>query len=124
MNLFGTRQRTNVALGVDEPSEIGQRMVGLMKPDIGSILRAPWKGLGLALQGMSMAPKKVGRGACQQVVMAEPDMTRLPIPTTWPNDGGPFITLPLVITADPSTGVHNMRMYRTQVFGPKEVGLH
>ncbi|HJO42339.1 MAG TPA: UbiD family decarboxylase, partial [Candidatus Thalassarchaeaceae archaeon] len=54
MNLFGTRQRTNVALGVDEPSEIGQRMVGLMKPDIGSILRAPWKGLGLALQGMSM----------------------------------------------------------------------
>ncbi len=124
MNLFGTRQRTNVALGVEEPSEIGQRMVGLMKPDIGSILRAPWKGLGLALQGMSMAPKKVGRGACQQVVMAEPDMTRLPIPTTWPNDGGPFITLPLVITADPSTGVHNMGMYRAQVFGPKEVGLH
>ena len=124
MNLFGTRERTNRALGVDEPSEIGKRMVGLMKPDIGAILRAPWKGIPLALQGMSMAPRKVRRGACQQVRMAEPDLTRLPIPTTWPEDGGPFITLPLVVTADPETGAHNMGMYRGQIFGPKEVGLH
>ena len=124
MNLFGTRERTNRALGVDEPSEIGKRMVGLMKPDIGAILRAPWKGIPLALQGMSMAPRKVRRGACQQVRMAEPDLTRLPIPTTWPEDGGPFITLPLVVTADPGTGAHNMGMYRGQIFGPKEVGLH
>ena len=124
MNLFGTYQRTNRALGVEEPSEIGERMVGLMKPDIGGILRAPWTGIPLALQGMSMAPKKVRKGSCQQVRMAEPDVTKLPIPTTWPEDGGPFITLPLVVTADPNTGVHNMGMYRGQIFGPKEVGLH
>ncbi len=124
MNLFGTRERTNRALGVAEPSEIGERMVGLMKPDIGAVLRAPWKGIPLALQGMSMAPKKVRRGTCQQVRMADPDLTRLPIPTTWPEDGGPFITLPLVVTADPETGAHNMGMYRGQIFGPKEVGLH
>ena len=124
MNLFGTYERTNRALGVEEPSEIGERMVGLMKPDIGGILRAPWTGIPLALQGMSMAPKKVRKGACQQVRMAEPDLTKLPIPTTWPEDGGPFITLPLVVTADPNTGVHNMGMYRGQIFGPKEVGLH
>ena len=76
MNLFGTRQRTNRALGVEEPSQIGERMVELMKPDIGAILRAPWKGIPLALRGMAMAPKRVRRGACQQVRMAEPDLTR------------------------------------------------
>ncbi len=124
MNLFGTRERTNRALGVEEPSEIGEGMVELMKPDIGAVLRAPWKGIPLALRGMSMAPKKVRRGPCQQVRMAEPDLTRLPIPTTWPQDGGPFITLPLVVTADPVSGSHNMGMYRGQIFGPKEVGLH
>ena len=124
MNLFGTRERTNKALGVKDPKEIGETMVGLMKPDIGGILKKPWTGLELALQGMSMAPKKVRKGACQAVVMKDPDMTKLPIPTTWPMDGGPFITLPLVVTKDPKTGQHNMGMYRGQIFGEKEIGLH
>lgn len=124
MNLFGTRERTNLALGVKEPREIGDRMVALMKPDIGGILKAPWKGLGLAMEGMSMAPKRVKKAACQQIVIDDPDLTKLPIPTTWPLDGGPFMTLPLVITADSKTGEHNMGMYRSQVFGSKELGLH
>ena len=76
------------------------------------------------MRGMSMAPRKVSKGACQQIVMEEPDVTRLPIPRTWPEDAGPFMTLPLVVTADPDTGAHNMGMYRSQVFGPREVGLH
>ena len=71
-----------------------------------------------------MAPRRVSRGNCQQVRMENPDVTRLPIPTTWPQDGGPFMTLPLVVTSDPETGVHNLGMYRSQVFGPDEVGLH
>ena len=62
MNLYGTRERTNMALGVTKPREIGDRMVALMKPDIGAILRAPWKGINLALEGMSMAPKKIKKG--------------------------------------------------------------
>ena len=82
MNLFGTRESTNRALGVDDPRENGERMVALMKPDVGGILKAPWTGIGLAKQGMTMAPRKVSRGACQQVVMEVPDVTRLPIPKT------------------------------------------
>ena len=124
MNLYGTRDRTNRALGVTEPKEVGEKMVALMKPDVGAIMRAPWKGIGLALDGMSMAPRKTSRGACQQVVMEEPDVTVLPIPKTWPEDGGRFMTLPLVVTADPESREHNMGMYRSQVFGPTEVGLH
>ena len=124
MNLFGTRERTCKALGVKDPKEIGETMVNLMKPDIGGILKKPWTGLELAMQGMSMAPKKIRKGACQAVVIENPDMTKLPIPTTWPMDGGPFITLPLVVTQDPKTGQHNMGMYRGQIFGEKEIGLH
>lgn len=124
MNLFGTRERTNLALGVDDPAEIGNMMTALMKPDVGGIIRKPWTGLGLLRQAVSMAPMRTRRGRCQQVRITDPDMTRLPIPTTWPMDGGPFMTLPLVITSDPNTGAHNMGMYRSQVFGPKEVGLH
>jgi len=124
MNLFGTRARTNLALGVDDPSEIGEMMVGLMKPDIGGIMKRPWTGIKLLRQGISMAPNRVSRGKCQQVRIDEPDVTKLPIPVTWPDDGGPFMTLPLVVTADPKSGEHNMGMYRSQVFGPKEVGLH
>ena len=96
MNLFGTRDRTNHALGVNRPEEIGERMVALMKPDIGGILKAPWTGIGLALEGMSMAPMKVRKGACQQVVIRDPDVTKLPIPKTWPEDGGRYMTLPLL----------------------------
>ena len=124
MNLYGTRRRTNLALRVEEPSEIGRRLTDLMKPDIGTFVKRPWKAWPLAMKALSLPPKKVRRGACQQVRMAEPDLTKLPIPTTWPMDGGPFITLPLVVTKDPSTNEHNMGMYRAQVFSPTEVGLH
>ena len=124
MNIFGSRQRTNQALRVEKPNEIGYRLTDLMKPDIGTFVKRPWKAWPLAKSAFSLPPKKVRKGACQQVTMDDPDATKLPIPTTWPLDGGPFITLPLVVTKDPSTGEHNLGMYRSQVFGPKELGLH
>ena len=124
MNLYGSRERTNHALRVEMPSEIGERLTDLMKPDIGTIAKRPWKAWPLAKKALSLPPKKVRKGACQQVRMAEPDVTKLPIPTTWPMDAGPFITLPLVVTKDPTSGEYNLGMYRGQVYGPKEVGLH
>ena len=124
MNLFGTRRRTNQALRVDKPNEIGLKLTELMKPDIGTFVKRPWKAWPLAKRALALPPKKVRKGACQQVRMAVPDMTKLPIPTTWMHDGGPFITLPLVVTKNPKTQEHNLGMYRAQVFGPTEVGLH
>ncbi len=124
MNLFGSRERVMMALGVNRPSEVGERMVALMKPDVSAISRRPWQALPLVRTGMSMAPKRVRRAPCQQVRMTEPDVTRLPIPTTWPLDAGPFVTLPLVVTRDRNSGLHNLGMYRSQVFGRREMGLH
>ena len=47
-----------------------------------------------------------------------PDITKLPVITCWPKDGGPFVTLPVIHTKDPNTGTRNVGMYRMQVFGP------
>ncbi len=92
----------------------------MMKPDVNAIAKKPWKGISLARQGLRMAPKRVKKGACQEIVMETPDLTTLPIPKTWPNDGGQFITLPLVITKDPVSGEQNFGMYRSQIYGPPE----
>ena len=119
MNLFGSHDRTLRALGAKHEKEIGERLVALMKPDIGGIVKKPWTGLPLLRDAISMPPKKVRKGSCQRVRM-ETDVTKLPIPKTWPMDGGRFITLPLVVTKDPHSQEHNLGMYRGQVFGQKK----
>ena len=70
-------------------------------------------------------PKNIkGKGACQEVVMKDPDVTKLPVLKCWPEDGGPFITLPVIQTKDPITGIRNVGLYRMQVFGPTLTGMH
>ena len=48
----------------------------------------------------------------------------LPIITCWPGDGGPFVTLPLVVTKDPDNGIQNLGMYRMQKFDRASTGMH
>ena len=125
MNLFGSHQRTLDALGASHETEVGDRMTAMMKPDIGTFVKMPWKALPLARDAFAMPPRKKRFAApCQQVRMKNPDLTKLPIPKTWPMDGGHFVTLPLVVTKDPKTGDHNLGMYRAQVFDEKNIGLH
>ena len=123
MNIFGSNDRTLRALGASHETEVGDRMVAMMKPDIGAYMRAPWKALPLVRDALAMPPRKKWRGNCQRVRL-DADLTKLPIPKTWPMDGGHFVTLPLVVTKDPKSGEHNLGMYRAQVFSPKEIGLH
>ena len=123
MNIFGSNDRTLRALGASHETEVGDRMVAMMKPDIGAYMRAPWKALPLVRDALAMPPRKKWRGNCQRVRL-DTDLTKLPIPKTWPMDGGHFVTLPLVVTKDPKSGEHNLGMYRAQVFSPKEIGLH
>jgi 4-hydroxy-3-polyprenylbenzoate decarboxylase len=73
----------------------------------------------------SWMPKlKKGRGECQEVIMETPDLSKLPILKCWPEDGGPFVTLPMVNTKDPETGMRNVGMYRMQVFANDLTGMH
>ena len=92
MNLFGSHQRTLNALGASHETEVGDRMTAMMKPDIGTFVKMPWKALPLARDPFPMPPRKKRFAApCQQVRMKNPDLTKLPIPKTWPLDGGHFV---------------------------------
>ena len=127
LNAFGSEKRMCLSLGVNNLDEIGEEITNIF-----SKLTSPKNGL---LDKLSMLPllkeisswmphTKKGRGACQEVVMQNPDLTKLPILTCWPFDGGPFITLPMVHTKDPETGIRNLGMYRMQVFDSKTSGMH
>lgn len=123
-NLFGTMERTCLALEVDSPDRIADNIRRLLKPPAPGGLVDKLKVLPLLGEMASLMPKTVKRGACQQVVEEKPDLDQLPILKCWPNDSGRFITLPLVFTRDPDTGRRNLGMYRMQVYDGKTTGMH
>ncbi len=127
INAFASDRRICLALGIGSLDDVSRDISRLASLFAGA--REGWrKKLRLipALKEVaSWMPKPVkGRGACQEVVMRPPDLTRLPVLTCWPADGGPFITLPAVHTVDPESGLRNLGMYRMQVFAPDMTGMH
>ncbi|HJT72355.1 MAG TPA: UbiD family decarboxylase, partial [Chitinophaga sp.] len=127
INSMGSYRRMCLALGVQELDDISREIEDLFK-----MLSKPKEGIldKLAMlpklgQFASWMPKVVGgKGACQEVVMTDPDLSRLPVLQCWPKDGGPFITLPVIHTKDPNTGTRNVGMYRMQVFEKGMTGMH
>ncbi|MFA6784841.1 MAG: menaquinone biosynthesis decarboxylase [Sphaerochaeta sp.] len=125
MNAMGSYKRMAMALGVDsletKKKEIEELITWAFSQaksiDIPSII--PKLSLFRAF-----FPKRVKRAACQEIVEKEVDLYKLPVLTCWPQDGGPFFTLPLVFTKDPETGVSNVGMYRMQVFDKQTTGMH
>ena len=123
-NQFGTRRRMALALGTETLDEAGDRirkLFDLSLPE--SAMEKIGKLLSLAPLASAL-PKTVSSGSCQEVVVNQPDLTQLPILTTWPLDAAPFITLPLVVTKDPKSGRFNVGMYRMQLYGPRETAMH
>jgi 4-hydroxy-3-polyprenylbenzoate decarboxylase len=127
INLFGSMSRMSLALGVEELDEIGQRiteMLDLKVPEgiLGKLSMLP------RLLELGKFPPRVrsGKVASQEVVLKgdDVDLSRLPIITCWPEDGGPYITLPMVVSKDPSRGIRNVGMYRVQVLGPRTLAMH
>jgi 4-hydroxy-3-polyprenylbenzoate decarboxylase len=132
MNVFGSYQRMAMALGVDQESRgldaVADRIEKLIQAAMpkpgGSFLDKLAKLPMLAEVGAWM-PKTVKRGLCQEVVLKgdEARLSLLPVLTTWPEDGGPFITLGLSHTRFKS-GHRNMGLYRLQVFDDHTLGFH
>lgn len=127
MNAYGSEKRMSMALGVEQLDDVAREIESLFH-----LLSSPKEGI---LDKLKLLPKlgqfaswmpkvKKGRGECQEVVMENPDITKLPVITCWPKDGGPFVTLPVIHTKDPNTNSRNVGMYRMQVFGPALTGMH
>ncbi len=113
INAFGSESRICLALGHTSLGAISAELEELFKQLAGpaGTLLDKLKLLPLLSKIASWMPKKKrGKGRCQEIVMATPDLTKLPVLTCWPADGGPFVTLPGVVTRDPETGVRNVGM--------------
>src|SRR5450759_2328622 len=122
MNQLGSYRRLGLALGAPL-DELAARIAGLVELQVPSSLIGKVKALGQLRELASYAPKIVKKAAFRDVVVAPPDLARLPVLTTWPGDGGPFITLPIVVTKD-AQGRRNAGVYRLQVYDGQTTGMH
>ncbi|MCB1282570.1 MAG: UbiD family decarboxylase, partial [Salinibacterium sp.] len=122
-NLFGTARRVEMAFGSrprDFVAEIARLPEELMPPSPGKI----WQKRGLFRDLLRVGLKTRRKSPVEEVVDSPAGLDRLPALTTWSQDGGPFITLPLVYTQHPDTGGHNLGMYRMQVHDAEHTGMH
>jgi 4-hydroxy-3-polyprenylbenzoate decarboxylase len=124
INQFGTERRMCMALGVERLEDIGDRIGDVLEMTPPQGLMDKVRALGKLKSLADARPKIVRSGPCQEVVLDPPSLDSLPIMTCWPDDGGPFITLPSVITHDPRTNSRNVGMYRLQKHSDRTLGLH
>ena len=121
-NLFGTRRRAEAAFG-DRPFRLVRKLVSMIQefpPGLGTL----WQNREVARAGLLLGTRRCRRGPVTEVVESSPDLRQLPVITCWPEDGGPFLTLPLVYTTSPEKAGPNLGIYRMQVFGGAETGMH
>ena len=121
-NLFGTRRRVELAFGESAARfvrEVAALPHELMPPTWGKL----WAKRALWRQAASLGMKEVARAPVTEVV-AKPALRRIPMLTCWAEDGGAFVTLPLVYTQHPDNGSHNLGMYRIQRHDDTTTGVH
>lgn len=127
INLFGSMSRMAMALGVTNLDDHGARITRLLDLKVPEGIMGKLSLLPRLLEVAKFPPRvKGGTPACQEVVWRgdEVDLGRLPIITCWPEDGGPYVTLPMVISKDPKRGIRNVGMYRVQVLSKNAVAMH
>lgn len=125
-NLFGTPERVALGMGEEDVTslrEIGKLLAFLKEPDPPKGFRDAWSKLPVFRQVMSMGPKIKRSAPCQEVVVEgdDIDLSRYPIQHCWPEDAGPLITWPLVVTRGPHKERQNLGIYRQQVIGRNRV---
>ena len=127
VNLFGSERRMALALGVECLDNIGDRLTALLELKVPDTLFGKLAMLPQLAEVAKFPPRTSGgRPPCQETVLrgSDIDLSLLPIPKCWPDDGGAYITLPGVITRDPRSGIRNVGMYRIQVIGKDTVAMH
>ena len=127
INLYGSMRRIALAFGVKKLDEIAERITGMLDLKVPEGIIGKLSMIPRLLELGKFPPRvKSGKPACQEIVWQgdEVDLTKLPIITCWPEDGGPYITLPMVISKDPKRGIRNVGMYRIQILGERSLAMH
>lgn len=122
-NLFGTERRIDLAFG-PKPEALVRNLVhiaeSILPPKFGDL----WQHRSVAFDLLKLGTRNTSRSPVTQVVDRPARLDQLPVLTTWQEDGGRFITLPLVYTENPITKKHNLGVYRMQVYDSRSTGLH
>ena len=129
INTMGSARRMALAIGLESVDDLAQQMQLILKAKPPKSMREGWTLLKQGIDLLHARPKQVSDGPCKEVVhrFAEGDnfsLNDLPVLFCWPKDGGRFITLPMVYTADPDSGERNVGMYRMQIFDERTTAMH
>jgi len=126
INQFASHERMCLALRTPSYDALAERVTGLMDLEMPQGIMEKVKALSKLRNLAGYGARSVKQGACQEVVYLgdDIDLARLPVLQCWPLDGGRFITLPVVFTRDPRTGIRNAGMYRLQVYDSRTTGMH
>ena len=122
-NLFGTKRRIELAFG-PKPEAMVREMVHVAESLLPPKPSELWKHRALGAELLRLGTRNTSVAPVREVMDQPARLDELPVLTTWDEDGGPFITLPLVYTESPSTKKHNLGIYRLQVYDKQTAGLH
>ncbi len=123
-NAFGSMKRLEIGLEMTDFTEIGQRIVDMTKMDIPSGLLNKIKKLPELSKMAESFPKLEKGGPVTEITSSSASFEDLPILKSWPNDAGRFITLGLVATSHPETGVRNLGVFRIQILDSTHAIMH
>src|SRR5947208_7035604 len=123
-NIYGSTERMCLALGVKILDDLAKEIDELMTPQMPEGVIDALKMLPMVGRLRDLMPKTVKAAPCQEIVDRDGTLDALPILKCWPQDGGRYITFPLVFTKDPETGIRNIGTYRMQVFDGRTTGMH
>ena len=127
INLYGSMKRMALSLGVENLDDHGARITKLLDLKVPEGLLGKFSLLPRLMEIAKFPPRmKSGTPACQEIVWRDDDidLNKLPIIKCWPDDGGPYITLPMVISKNPQTKVRNVGMYRVQQLSKNTLAMH
>src|ERR1039458_7708539 len=125
INAFASMRKMEIALEVASVEDIAARIVEFLEMRMPEGLMGKLKMLPKLVEMGAYFPRMVSKGACQEVVREDKfSLFDYPVLKCWPEDGGRFITLPLVFSKNPDTGKRNCGMYRMQIFDDRTAGMH
>jgi 4-hydroxy-3-polyprenylbenzoate decarboxylase len=125
INAFASMRRMEIALQVDSVQEIADRISEYLQMQMPQGLIGKLSMLPKLAEMGSFFPKIVSNGPCKEVIRKDKfSLKEFPVLHCWPQDGGPYITLPMVFTKNPETGKRNCGMYRMQVYDDRTTGMH